>query len=132
MSETVVAKTDQAPTPPSKFSQGVAKGGMLAVSGQVAFNPSTGEIVSSDIAEQARQALRNVQSVLEAGGSTWEDVVMVRVFLTDTAHFAELNRVYDEWFAEHVPSGNYPARTTVYVGLPAGLLVEVDALASAG
>jgi enamine deaminase RidA (YjgF/YER057c/UK114 family) len=53
-----------------------------------------------------------------------DDVIMFRVYLTDTAHFAEMNQAYQEFLAEP-----YPARTTVYVGLPAGLLVEIDALA---
>ena len=128
MSKTVV-RTDQAPTPIASFSQGVAKGGLLQVAGQVGFDPATGAPVGPGLAEQIRQTLRNVRSVLEAGGSGWEDVVMMRVYLTDTAHFAELNAVYDAWFAEALPQGGFPARTTVYVGLPAGLLVEIDALA---
>ena len=62
--------------------------------------------------------------MLEAGGASFDDVVMCRVYLTDTAHFGELNEAYGEFVTEP-----YPARTTVYVGLPAGLLVEIDALA---
>jgi reactive intermediate/imine deaminase len=131
VSKTVVS-TDQAPTPIAKFSQGAAKGGLLQVAGQVGFDPATGHLVGAGLREQIDQTLRNVEAVLVAGGSGWTDVIMVRVYLTDTAHFAELNVAYDEWFAKALPEGGYPARTTVYVGLPAGLLVEIDALAATG
>ena len=131
MSKTVV-RTDQAPTPIASFSQGVAKGGLLQVAGQVGFDPATSVPVGPGLREQIDRTLRNVESVLVAGGSGWADVIMMRVYLTDTAHFAELNAAYDAWFAAALPEGGYPARTTVYVGLPAGLLVEIDALAVTG
>ncbi|QKV92831.1 RidA family protein [Streptomyces sp. NA02950] len=121
-------------TPPAKFSHGVKKGNILQVAGQVGFGPAVpGQApapVGPTLREQSLQTLRNVQAVLEEGGASWEDVVMVRIYLTDTAHFAEFNALYDEFFAdlEEAP----PARTTVYVGLPAGLLVEIDALAVLG
>ncbi|MCP2168200.1 RidA family protein [Goodfellowiella coeruleoviolacea] len=116
--------TDDAPTPPAKFAQGVRKGNILQVAGQVGTDPKTGAVVGTTVAEQTRQALRNVEAVLKAGGSSLADVVMFRVYLTDTAHFGEMNEVYGEFAVEP-----YAARTTVYVGLPAGLLVEIDALA---
>ena len=131
MSKTTV-RTDQAPTPIASFSQGSAKGGLLQVAGQVGFDPATGVPVGPGLREQIDQTLRNVQAVLEAGGSSWGDVIMTRVYLTDTAHFAELNAAYDDWFAKALPEGDFPARTTIYVGLPAGLLVEIDALAVVG
>jgi 2-iminobutanoate/2-iminopropanoate deaminase len=109
------------PTVP--LSPGVRKGNILQVAGQVAFD-SQGELVGTTVAEQTRQVLANVKSVLEAAGATLEDVVMYRVYLTDVAHFAELNEAYAEFLG-----GDFPARTTVYVGLPPGLLVEIDALA---
>ncbi|MFD8094004.1 RidA family protein [Streptomyces malaysiensis] len=120
--------------PPAKFSHGVKKGNILQVAGQVGFGPAVlGQApapVGPGLREQTLQTLRNVQSVLEEGGASWEDVVMVRIYLTDTGHFAELNEIYNEFFAElkEVPA----ARTTVYVGLPAGLLIEIDALAVLG
>jgi 2-iminobutanoate/2-iminopropanoate deaminase len=127
-----VVQTDQAPQPAASFSQGLVKCGLLQVAGQVGFDPGTGTPVGAGLREQIEQTLRNVQAVLEAGGSGWGDVIMMRVYLTDTGHFAELNSVYDEWFAKVLPEGGHPARTTVYVGLPAGLLVEIDALAVTG
>jgi 2-iminobutanoate/2-iminopropanoate deaminase len=110
------------PTVP--LTHGIRKGNILQVAGQVAFDPATNEIVGDDVATQTAQVMRNVIAVLEAGGATLEDVVMCRIYLTDTAHFGEMNDAYREFFEE-----SFPARTTVYVGLPAGLLVEIDALA---
>jgi enamine deaminase RidA (YjgF/YER057c/UK114 family) len=121
-------------TPPARFSHGVRKGNILQVAGQVGFLPAVeGEPptpAGPTLREQALQTLVNVQSVLEAGGAGWEDVLMVRVYLTDTGHFPEFNEIYDAFFAgiEEAPA----ARTTVYVGLPAGLLIEIDALAVLG
>lgn len=121
-------------TPPAKFSHGVRKGNILQVAGQVGFGPAVpGRApapVGPGLREQALQTLANVEAVLEAGGASWEDAVMIRVYLTDTAHFPEFNALFDEYFAglKGVPA----ARTTVYVGLPAGLLVEIDALAVLG
>ena len=110
------------PTVP--LTHGIRKGNILQVAGQVAFDPSTNEIVGDNVTEQTRQVMQNVRRVLEAGGASLEDVVMCRVYLTDTAHFGEMNDAYREFFEE-----SFPARTTVYVGLPEGLLVEIDALA---
>jgi 2-iminobutanoate/2-iminopropanoate deaminase len=120
----VAINTEHAPKPPAAFAQGSRKGNILQVAGQVAFDPKTGEVVGTTVAEQARKAFANIEAVLEAAGSGFADVVMVRVYLTDTTHFAEFNETYNQLVSEP-----YPARTTVYVGLPAGLLVEVDALA---
>jgi 2-iminobutanoate/2-iminopropanoate deaminase len=106
------------------LSHGIRKGNILQVAGQVPLDPATGGLVGSTVAEQTVQCLKNIQAVLEAGGASLDDVVMVRVYLTDTAHFAELNEAYSGFLAEP-----YPARTTVYVGLPAGFLVEIDTLA---
>jgi reactive intermediate/imine deaminase len=117
-------RTDAAPQPPARFSQGVRKGNVLQVAGQVAFDPATGKIVGDTVTEQLAQTMRNLNAVLEAGGASIDDVVMLRVYLTDTAHFAELNAAYDQYVTDPAP-----ARTTVYVGLPAGLLIEIDALA---
>ncbi|WP_327289015.1 RidA family protein [Streptomyces sp. NBC_01198] len=120
--------------PPAKFSHGVRKGNLLQVAGQVGFLPAVEgrppTPAGPTLRAQVLQTLANVQSVLEAGGSSWEDAVMVRVYLTDTAHFAEFNEIYDDFFAGL--AGPPAARTTVYVGLPAGLLVEIDALAVLG
>ena len=106
------------------LSHGIRKGNILQVAGQVPLDPATGEVVGASVAEQTVQCLTNIKTILAAGGASWDDVVMVRVYLTDTAHFAELNEAYANFLAEP-----YPARTTVYVGLPPGFHVEIDALA---
>jgi 2-iminobutanoate/2-iminopropanoate deaminase len=115
---------DGVAAPSLPLSHGIRYGNIVQVSGQVGVDPSTNEPAGFTVQEQTEQALRNIEVVLWAGGATMEDVVMMRVYLTDTAHFAEMNETY----AELVPQP-FPARTTVYVGLPAGLLVEIDALA---
>jgi 2-iminobutanoate/2-iminopropanoate deaminase len=113
-----------APKPAFPLSHGVRKGNILQVAGQVAVDPHSGELIGSTVAEQTPQVLKNVKRVLEEAGASLEDVVMMRVYLTDVAHFGELNEAYAEFLG-----GDFPARTTVYVGLPPGLLVEIDALA---
>ncbi|KAA9157197.1 RidA family protein [Amycolatopsis acidicola] len=120
----VAITTAKAPKPAAHYSPGVRKGNLLQVAGQVGIDPATGKPAGPTVAEQARQAFANVEAILAEGGSGFDDVIMVRVYLTDTAHFAEFNEVYNELVKEP-----YAARTTVYVGLPAGLLVEIDALA---
>lgn len=120
----MIITTENAPALPAPLSQGVRKGPLLQVSGQLPLDPKTGEVAGATVADQTAQALRNVAAVLEAGGATWADVVMLRVHLTDPAHMAEMNEAY-----ESIVAAPFPARTTVSVQLPPGLLVEIDALA---
>jgi reactive intermediate/imine deaminase len=106
---------------------------MIQVSGQVAVDPATGELdTPGDVRAQTRRVLENVRAVLKAGGASFEDVLMVRVFLTSGDDFAAMNEAYAAFMATHVPSGQVPCRTTVIVGLPRPeLLVEIDVLAVA-
>lgn len=125
-------ETQLAPAPLPVFSQGVRKGPLLQVSGQGGADPSTGAYAEG-VGAQTTQTLRNVLAILEAGGATFDDVIMLRVYLTDHAHFAEMNAAYDEFVGAHTPSGVLPARTTVFPGLPLPqMLVEIDALAVIG
>ncbi|AEW99805.1 RidA family protein [Streptantibioticus cattleyicolor] len=121
---TTVVTTDNAPSLPAPLSQGIRKGPVLQVSGQLPLDPATGAIVGTTVTEQTAQALRNVTAVLKAAGANLADVVMLRVHLTDPAHPAAMNDAYAASVGEP-----FPARTTVYMRLPPGLLVEVDALA---
>ncbi|WP_197355832.1 RidA family protein, partial [Streptomyces clavuligerus] len=82
--------------------------------------------------EQTLQTFANVKAILEEGGASWDDVMMMRVYLTDVDHFAEMNQIYNEYFEQQGLTAPPSARTTVYVGLPAGLLIEIDALAVLG
>src|SRR5581483_9824794 len=120
-------------TPPARFSHGVRKGNILQVAGQVGFLPAEEgkppTPVGPGLREQTLQTLDNVQAILEEGGATWDDVMMIRVYLTDVDHFAEMNEIYDSYFEAQGLTQPAPARTTVYVGLPRGLLIEIDALA---
>ncbi|ROQ34090.1 reactive intermediate/imine deaminase [Streptomyces sp. PanSC19] len=119
--------------PPARFSHGVRKGNILQVAGQVGFLPAVEgrapEVAGPTLREQTLQTFANVKAILEEGGASWEDVMMLRVYLTDVDHFAEMNEIYDEYFGEQNLKAPAAARTTVYVGLPPGLLIEIDALA---
>ncbi|MFE9763179.1 RidA family protein [Streptomyces sp. NPDC005808] len=123
-------------TPPAKFSHGVKKGNILQVAGQVGFLPAVeGQSptpAGPGLREQTLQTLANVKAILEEGGATWDDVMMIRVYLTDVDHFGEFNGIYNAYFEEQSLTAPPAARTTVYVGLPAGLLIEIDALAVLG
>ena len=120
--------SENAPRPIGPYSQGIRAGGLLFLSGQIALSPRTGEIIGVSAAEQARQALGNLQAVLEAGGSSLEDVVKTTVFLVDLSDFAAVNEVYAEFFPGQKP----PARSAVQVAaLPKGARVEIEAIASA-
>jgi 2-iminobutanoate/2-iminopropanoate deaminase len=116
--------TAKAPRPVASYSQAVRKGNVLALAGQGGIDAGTGELVGPGVAEQTRQALQNLQYVLEEAGASWDDVISVRVFVTDHAEFAGMNEVYGEFFA-----APYPARTTVFCRLAPGMKVEIDALA---
>jgi enamine deaminase RidA (YjgF/YER057c/UK114 family) len=110
----------------------VRKGPLLQVSGQGGADPNSGEFGES-VATQTTQTLQNVLAVLEAGGSSLEDVIMLRIYLTDRAHFAEMNDAYAAFVGAHTPSGVLPSRTTVFVTLPLpAMLIEIDALAVPG
>ncbi len=126
-----VVLTTHAPAPAHVFSQGVRKGGLLQVSGQGPVDPATNHYIGmGDVTAQTYRTLHNVKAVLEAGGASMEDVIMLRVYLTTRVDFAEMNNAYGAFITEFVPSGALPCRTTVFVDLPnEDMLVEIDALA---
>ncbi|MEU7063539.1 RidA family protein [Streptomyces sp. NPDC046161] len=136
MTEKTAVTPETHNAPPARFSHGVRKGNILQVAGQVGYLPHVegqpATLAGPSLREQTLRTLENVRSVLEAGGASWEDAVMIRVYLTDTGHFAEMNEIYDAYFEEQGIKQAPAARTTVYVGLPAGMLVEIDALAVLG
>ncbi len=131
MSEKTVVLTANAPAPAHVFSQGVKKGGLFQISGQGPMDPVTNEYIGAgDVRAQTRRTLENIKSILEAGGSSVEDVIMFRVYLTTRKDFPAMNEVYGDFIKENVPSGALPSRTTVFVDLPHEvMLVEIDALA---
>jgi len=106
------------------YSPGVRIGDLVQTAGQGPIDPRTGAVVPGSVAEQVELTLANVAAVLAAAGGGLDDALMVRVYLTSADHFAEMDEVY-----RRVLSEPYPARTTVFVGLGEGMLVEIDALA---
>jgi len=119
-----VIKTDQAPGAVGPYSQGIAAGPLLFVSGQLGLDPKTGEFVGSDLASQARQAMENLKQIVLAAGYDLDQVVAVDVFLTDMGDFAEFNGIYEKYFSEH-----RPARAAIEVSaLPKGGLVEIKCI----
>ncbi len=124
MSKSVV-HTDKAPKAIGPYSQAIRTDFGLFTAGQVGIDPATGELVTGGVEEQTRQVLKNLQNVLEAGGSSLANVVKTTVFLKDMNDFAKMNAIYAEYFG-----ANPPARSTVAVaGLPKGALVEIEAVA---
>ena len=124
MSKTII-KTGQAPAAVGPYSQGVVLDGWIWTCGQVALDPATGAMVGSDAAAQADRALRNIQAILEAAGSSLDRVVRATVYLTNMDDFAAVNEVYARYFLEA-----FPTRVCVEVSrLPLGALVEIDATA---
>jgi len=126
MTRDVVA-TEKAPEAVGPYSQAIVAGGLVFTAGQLGIVPSTKQLAGLDVEAQTRQALENIQAVLEAAGSCLEHVVKVTVFLQDMAEFARMNAVYAEFF----PSAA-PARSTVQAAaLPLGGRVEIDVIAEA-
>ncbi|MCP4630048.1 MAG: RidA family protein [bacterium] len=118
-------QTKNAPAAIGPYSQAVAAGDMLFVSGQLGLDPATGELTGSDLASQARRALENLKAVILAAGLTLDDVAAVDVFLLEMSCFAEFNLIYQEYFTEHKP-----ARAVVAVKeLPKGGCVEIKCTA---
>lgn len=130
MTKTRITTTD-APAAAFSFSQGVRKGPILQVSGQGPVDPQTNEYVfAGDVAAQTTRVLQNIAAIVAAAGASFDDVIMLRVYLTTRDHFGPMNEAYSSFVAENVPSGVLPARTTVFTGLPREeMLVEIDGLA---
>jgi reactive intermediate/imine deaminase len=131
MTPKTAISTPDAPAPAHTFHQGVRKGPFVQVSGQGPMDPATGEYVHlGDVAGQTTRTLENVRAIVEGGGATFDDVVMLRVYLTQREDFAAMNEAYGEFVTKYCPSGVLPSRTTVFVGLPhEQMLIEIDALA---
>ncbi|HSE43284.1 MAG TPA: Rid family detoxifying hydrolase, partial [Acidobacteriota bacterium] len=107
------------------YSQGTRVGQFIFCSGQGAFDPTTGKLVEGGIREQTRQVIRNIESVLKAGGSNLRQVVKVTVFIHDWKYFAEMNEVFAEFFGEKPP-----ARSTIQGSRwPEGSLLAMEAIA---
>lgn len=118
-------KTEKAPKVIGPYSQAIEANGFVFASGQIAIDPSTGELNTGSIEEQTRLVLNNLQAVLEAAGSSFDKVVKCTVFLQDMNDFSRMNAVYGEFFKPP-----YPARAAVQVArLPKDVKIEIEAIA---
>jgi 2-iminobutanoate/2-iminopropanoate deaminase len=117
--------TDNAPAAIGPYSQAIRSGSLLFCSGQVALDPSTGELVKEDVEGQTRRCLENLSAVCEASGAALTQAVRCTVYLADMGDFARVNEAYADFFGEDDP----PARVAIGVaGLPKGADVEIDAI----
>ena len=117
--------TVKAPAAVGPYSQAVVINGLVYTSGQIALNPSTGELVGTTIEEQAEQVMKNLVAILEAAGTKPENAVKTLCFLTDINDFAAFNAVYARYFTEK------PARSCVGIqSLPKGAICEVEVIAT--
>jgi 2-iminobutanoate/2-iminopropanoate deaminase len=120
--------TKSAPEAVGPYSQAVRAGDFIFVSGMLPLDPESGLPVPGSSAEQARQVLNNMRGVLQAAGSSLDDVVKTTIYLSEMESFSSVNEQYASFF-----KAPYPARATVGVGrLPRGVLVEMDAVAFTG
>jgi 2-iminobutanoate/2-iminopropanoate deaminase len=120
-----IHQTTKAPAPIGPYSQAVEAGGFLFCSGQIALDPSNGQVLTGSVGEQTELVMKNVSAVLQAAGLAFENIVKTTIFLTDMADFPAVNEVYGKSF-----SADPPARSTVaVVGLPRGVKVEIEVTA---
>ena len=120
-----VIRSDKAPKALGPYSVAISTGALVYTSGQLGLNPATGDLVEGGIQAQTRQALENIKNVLEAAGTSLENVIKTTVFLQDMAEFAQMNGVYGEFF-----TADQPARSAVQVAaLPKAGAVEIEVVA---
>jgi 2-iminobutanoate/2-iminopropanoate deaminase len=117
-----IIQTSKVPAPIGPYSQAVIANGFLFASGQVAFDPATGELVLTDIQAETRQVMENIKAILEEAKLSFAHVVKTSIFLSDMQLFAQVNEVYGSYF-----TANFPARETVAVKtLPRNVNIEVS------
>lgn len=120
-----IIATDRGPKAIGPYSQGVKSKGFLFLSGQIALDPATQQIVEGDVTKQTERVMENLKGIVEAAGSSLDQVVKTTVYLADMNEFAAMNAVYGRYF----PSAP-PARATVQVArLPRDVRVEIDLIA---
>lgn len=123
-----IVNTNNAPAPIGPYSQAVSAGGFVFLSGQIALNPTTGELVTADIKTETKQVMDNIRAILNEAGLDFENIVKTSIFLMDMQNFAQVNEIYGTYFTD-----NFPARETVQVAsLPKGVNVEITVTAIKG
>lgn len=126
MSKVTPLNTDKAPAAIGPYSQATTANGLVFVSGQLPINPAVGKIEASNVADQTRQCLENLQHILASDGLTLADALKTTVYLANIQDFAAMNEVYAEYF-----QAPYPARAAFEVAaLPQGALVEIELVAA--
>ena len=116
--------TEKAPKAIGPYSQAVSVAGFTFVSGQVAINPETGDLMNSSIKDQAEQVIKNLMAICEEANGSLADIVKLTIYITNMNDFAVVNKTMQKYFSEP-----YPARATVEVSaLPLGVNVEMDAV----
>jgi 2-iminobutanoate/2-iminopropanoate deaminase len=120
-----IIKTEKAPAPIGPYNQAIFAGNMLFVSGQIALNPATGELVTENIEEETHLVMSNLKAILAEAELQFENVVKTTIFLSDMGTFGKVNEIYGSYF-----TGDYPARETVQVSvLPKNVNVEISVIA---
>jgi len=121
-----VIRTQQAPEPIGPYNQAIKAGNLLFVSGQIALNPQTGELLTGDLETETHQVMKNLQAIVSEAGFTFKQIVKTTIFLADMGYFSTVNEVYSTYF-----ESEFPARETVQAaGLPKGVNVEISVIAS--
>ncbi len=121
-----IINTANAPTPIGPYNQAVLQNGILYISGQIAINPNSGDLITDTIENETHQVMKNLQAILEEAGMTFENVLKASIFILDMNAFAKINSVYGSYLNEKTA----PARETVQVsGLPKNVNVEISMIA---
>jgi 2-iminobutanoate/2-iminopropanoate deaminase len=120
-----IINTKSAPAPIGPYNQAVHIGSQLFVSGQIAINPDSGELIVGSVKDEASQVMKNLKAIVDEAGFSMGDVVKCTIFLSDMSDFSAVNEIYGSYFDENAPS-----RETVAVrGLPKGVNVEISCIA---
>jgi 2-iminobutanoate/2-iminopropanoate deaminase len=121
-----VIKTDNAPAPIGPYNQAIRAGNLLFISGQIALDPATNELISGSVEEETHRVMKNLDAILKTAGLSFTNVVKTTIFLSDMSLFPTVNEIYGSYF-----TSDYPARETVAVkGLPKSVNVEISMIAS--
>ena len=121
-----IVNTSNAPKPIGPYNQAVISGNLMFMSGQIAFDPSTGELVIGEIQAETKQVMENLKSILDDAGLSFKDVIKTSLFLSDMNNFQQVNEVYGSYFSDEYA----PARETVEVSrLPKDVNVEISMIA---
>jgi len=121
-----IIRTDAAPAAIGPYNQAVEINGLIYTAGQIPLDPATGKLVETSFADRVYQVMNNLKAILEAAGSDFTKVVKTNIYVTDLGEYAELNRIYGEFF----PGDDAPARAAIQVaGLPLGTDVEIEMVA---